>query len=380
MHNERLTFTHPSGWLPALLALALTVCLPVSCQKDIPQGTVQEEDVVDVPEPEDEELQEEMCTVEFSIDSPDTKMTGISSTNETAINRWVLYIYDSSGSNGKAPKVSSNGSNISVSITPGTYQVCAVVNYANSGSNAFNTSSTISSKSTLESKVSYLADNAYNSLFMYGSAQFTFTAGSNGTKQIPVTRLVSRLGVSKVTVNMAKPSDAAQTFILKGIYATNVAARCTFGSDYGSSNTYLRPSNMYNAFGWMGSSSITSPAAPTALLGEPSINATISNGSSHTTAHYMYVYPNASTSDSHSSSTSTVRNTRIVIEATLGGVTYYYLIPVPGIVRNNTYTASQVTITGPGALDPELDSPAGLTVTFDTNIQDWSTTPISETS
>jgi hypothetical protein len=44
----------------------------------------------------------------------------------------------------------------------------------------------------------------------------------------------------------------------------------------------------------------------------------------------------------------------LVIEATLDGTTYYYPVSIPIIQSNKTYTISELKITVPGSLSPDI--------------------------
>ena len=84
----------------------------------------------------------------------------------------------------------------------------------------------------------------------------------------------------------------------------------------------------------------------------------------------FYVYPNRTETDSQSN-TFGPRYTRLVIETTLGGKTYYYPVSIKGIERNKTYNITDLTITRPGSLSPDVPVTAyectfGITV-----VEEW---------
>lgn len=351
-----------------LLAAVLVALLPVlSCER------LPEVDPAGVPgdEPEEQPQEEEKVTVEFRISSsPDSRATGIVPSDESRVNRWALYLFDrSTGARVGAVSSVASDSPIAKAVSPGTYIACAVVNYPTSGTGSF-TLTSVSTQSDLESKVMYLPNNGLSSLVMYGYDEITLAAGDNGTKNINVSRLVTKLGIKKVTVNMSRPSDVGRTFVLKGIYVTNAYSRCKLGEDYASFALSSTRSYWYNAMGWHASGSCSSPACPDVLLGDTSINQTIANGSSHSTPHYFYAFPNAAASDSHNSRWS-IRRTRIVIEGSIDGTTYYYQVNLPATVRNNTYTVENAVITKLGSTDPEQEVTDALDVVFSTSADAW---------
>ena len=346
---------------------ALAVCAAaLSCGKASVPGSV-------VPG----EKGEPDATVLFRIDDPEgTRATGVSPSDERRVNRWALYLFDKdSGTLSGAVEVEGSDAPIGKTVTPGTYIACAVVNYATEGTGAFAPAS-VSTRSALEGTVAYLSHNSVSSLVMYGSEEFTLSEGDNGTKGITVSRLVTRLVVKKVTVNMERPSDGGKTFVLKGIYVTNAYCRCRLGADYAPSEISSTRSLWYNTMGYHTSGSCTSPGCPDDLLGtRTSINLTIANGSSYDTVHSFYAYPNATQSDQHGLSWNSSygkRRTRIIIEATLGGTTYYYQVNLPPTARNNSYTIENAVITRPGSTSPAAESPPGsIDVRFSSSTDSW---------
>ena len=289
-----------------------------------------------------------------------TKVTGVSSDNEQKINRWAVFVF--SGSTRVAYSSSNSSAGIKLSVPAGTYDVYTMVNYPSGFSPA-----QASTYTAIHNLVAELSDNSASSLEMYGSVEdMEVTAGAD-TKVIPVKRLVARVGVKKVSVNMSKPADAAKTFVLKGIYVSNVYSRSWWGADLSESQMsatqglWCNPLGQWNATG-----------AAADNLGDRSINATVANGGSYSTPHYFYTFPNATSSDTHATSSWSKRHTRIVIEATLGGTTYYYQVNLPVTTRNNSYVVQDAVITKPGSLDPEDEVAGAIEVTFATDTEDWS--------
>ena len=313
---------------------------------------------------------EETCDVEFRLTTEgETRATGVSAANEERINRWALFVFR----NGTLVTSGTSGSSASITktLTSGaTYNVYAVVNYVTSGTGSFNPSS-VTTESALTGTESYLAGNSLTSLQMYGADTFTATGGSQ-TKNIPVYRLVSKVGVKMVTVNMSNPAIAAQTFVLNNIWMDNVYSRTTFGSDYTYNQLSATRSMWYNTMNRHASGSCTNPSCPDAILEDWGINATVAQGSSHNVEHWFYVVPNATTAaqDNRTSSWSR-RCTRLVIQATIGGKVNYYVVTLPGMLRNNSYTINDAVITNTGSEDPEQVVPGSINVVFSTSDPAW---------
>lgn len=302
---------------------------------------------------------EDSVKVEFVVGGEATRVAGDNSANEQKIDRWAVYVF--SGRNRVSYATSSSAGGITMVLDPGTYDVYALVNYP-----AGFSPSSVSTTTQLVSLEANLKDNSANSLEMYGDVAGMEIAAGAGTKVIPVKRLVSRLGVRKVSVNMAKASDAAKTFVLKGMYVSNAYSRSLWAADCSASQMSSSQGYWYNPMGVWDATDGTG-----SLLGDRDINTTIADGGSYSTAHWFYAFPNATSSDTHSTASWSKRHTRIVIEATLGGTTYYYQVNLPVTTRNNSYVVDNAVITKPGSLDPEDEVAGAIEVTFATETDDW---------
>lgn len=342
-----------------LLALALAGVAPLSsCHRD--------------PVPADDSLTVEFSLADMAEEEGVTRVQGGTSlsSNEQRINRWAVYVFNSSGNyvtHGTQTSVSNNSTSIRKTLAVGTYTVCAVVNYPTGWTPPSNVT-----LNSLKGTSSSLADNSATSLVMFGQEDnVSITATSTG-KAIRVYRLVARLGIQSIRVQMTSAFYASQPFLLKGVYVTNVMSETTFGTDANaSSSTYSNRNMWYNTMGWMTSGSRTNPACPQAIVGDRGLGTngngvSIAQNGTYSTAHYFYVCPNTySGTDTHAATWSR-RRTRIIIEGTIGGVTYYWQVNVQPQARNNSYVLAQATITRPGSTDPEQEAPGSLDLVFDT--------------
>jgi hypothetical protein len=292
-----------------------------------------------------------------------TRATGIQVTDEEKVNRWLLFLFDEAGNRFMAPvEVSGSGSTVLTLPTGRTFTVCALANYASIPG--------VSTLSALSGTVSNLGDNALTSLVMYGSGTLKVD-GDTDLYPVPVSRLVAKTGIRAITVDMADDFYAHETFTLKAVYVTNVYTRSTLAADPTPSGTR---SLWYNTMGWHGTGSAPSSASLDALTGHTGINRVIANGSTDQTGEYFYFYPNK-ISDDTTSNLWSVRHTRLVIEASIGtgaaARACYYVVTLPASKRNNTYIATSVRITHPGAPDPEQPTPYAMEVTFSTATDGW---------
>lgn len=311
-----------------------------------------------------------MVDISFYIgnDGASTKATGILASNESAVNSWALLLVQSGSSTVFKAMTSEGASAISVSVPAGNYTAYAVVNYPTAGNGAFTPSDGMS-VSALTGTVSYLENNSLANLVMFGSKDVSLT--SSGSQSIPVSRLVAKLGIKKISVDFSDPSLAGKAFVIKGIYVTNAYLTSTLGADYSAAALNAGTAYWQNRMGFQSSSALNP------LLAETGLTIPVTAGASYTTEHYFYCYPNQvlSTADDRNMSAWSKRCTRMVIEATVGGTTCYYPITVAnaskGIIRNNTYIADEVIIQKMGYADPEGNGPAVLQTNWSVYAAPW---------
>lgn len=309
-----------------------------------------------------------------------TRATDIVPSGEQNVGRWAVFAFDNE-SGWYAYATSSSGTPVTINLRARRSYTCyAIVNYPASGTGAFNPAS-VRTTSDLTGKLAYLSDNAAASLLMFGSEQVTPSPADYDPEEgnvpsvettISVSRLVSRIDVSGIRTDFSeKPSLVAKTFTLKHIYVTNAYRTTRYGSDYSFTELSASRSAWYNTMGWhRGESGETGTDA---LLDDRGIDAVLTAGTSYTTAHSFYAFPNPMplSADSHDISEWTKRSTRIVLEATLGDDTVYYQITLPAMERNHIYSAQDIVIRGRGSSDPEDIIPGSDVVSFSVETVDW---------
>lgn len=295
-----------------------------------------------------------------------TKVTSVDYSNESRINRWGLYIFDSS-QNYVVSAASSEDGGIVKYLDPGTYTVCAIVNYPVSGPAAIDPSvqGGISVMGDLDGVIPRLEDMSGSSFMMYGSDTMTITAGGESEAVIDVRRLVSKVGVKKISLDWTNKGHASEAFTLKHLYLTNVFGVQSLRSDIPYGGMSSVKSDWFNAMSYHGTGSRTMTSSVESMTSDRSINHVIADGGSYTTEHYFYALPNACPSGSDSrSSVWGIRSTRLVLEAECGGLTYYYSIALPPMERNKTYFIDELVIRSLGSLDPEQVVENSMSVSF----------------
>lgn len=297
----------------------------------------------------------EKADVTFSILGADTRTTVTSS--EGRVNRWTLLLYRE----GKLIDVGISGSTSSIqrSLVAGTYTAYAVANPPSSFVPESYT--TIAKFSAAESD---LRDNSLSQLVMVGNQTISVPVRNGRPQTIGVNRLVAKVGINKISVDFTDPALQSRTFRLKAIYLTNCYGETHLSSDMGASEMKADASCWYNRMGFHSIPGVD------ALLADQAIDAIITASSPYGKEHHFYCYPNQADRDSRSEEWS-IRHTRLVLEAEIGGRTYYYPITLPSMQRNKTYIVEEAIIRKLGSNDPEKDEPGSVDVVFDTTTSDW---------
>lgn len=315
-----------------------------------------------------------------ATDRPEqTKMTGIDHSAESAIGNWAVCVIDNVTGVMKSAS-SSSASSISMSLVAGhSHTVYAAANYPSGSFDPYS----IRTAADFTEKVSYLSENALGRLIMTGSEVFTPTetvVATDGTYaaqevNVRVKRLVARIDVSGISIDFSeKPHLASRTFVLKGIYLTNLYRTTRYGNDYFFSDLSDVRSSWYNTGGWHRGES--AEGGIDAMVGDIDLDTVLDEGTPYTVSHSFYAYanPTAKSDDNHDTDGAwTKRCTRIVIEVTMDDDPMYYTVDVPAMNRNYIYSLKDVVIRDLGLDDPEsgekLDD--AFSASFSVFADDW---------
>ncbi len=207
-----------------------------------------------------------------------------------------------------------------------------------------------------EQQMAYLSMENVKDFLMTAEAETTVELES--TVSMELTRMVSRIKLNSVRVSfVGTPYEGIPLQNVKA-YLTNVQARKRLGDGAGT-NLKVFNSKKY----------VASDVAECTMQGmlydelEESICETV-----HNTPHYFYCYENDINEE-----TDTEQFTRLVIEGTLNGITYYYPVSLKELKRNSCYSVD-VKISRPGSLDPEKEVGFG-TLDMKLSIQGWDILP-----
>ena len=299
-------------------------------------------------------------SVSFTLSALQTKVTGASYSDESAVVRWTVFVFDTSSGWFRYGS-SADTAPVTLSLMAGKrYRCMALVNYPPGALNP----AAVTSADDLANRTVALDDNAPGRLLMYGEKTLLPTPGVQVTS-IPVKRLVSRVDVKGISVDFSSwPAWTGKTLLLKHIYVTNAYRTSCWGQDLSSVSS--QGTAWYNAMGWHGGGVVS--ASMDALLGDRDINASVDASHPYSAFHSFYFHPNPVEKDNRRTDTWSPRFTRLVMEASVDGETFYYPIDIPPVERNSVCAATNIVVHGPGCSHPE-----GGTVASNILEVDWDT-------
>jgi hypothetical protein len=278
--------------------------------------------------------------IQLTVKLPEnaTKVTG--TPTDAQINDLQIFVFDKNG----VYETSSHGAGSSLTLTCTSGDKC-IVALANAP-----LETGVTSISDLRSRTSDLKDCSAGSIVMSGEVTQTLTASA--TVNMQVERLAARVSVSSISTDFELDQHKSLSFEVKAVYLINVAG----DKAYLTSDT---PSVWYNQAKY---EQETSPV----FLYDAVTAGTVTADEAYDTQHYFYCYPNA-----------TSTKTRLVVEAEVGGYTYYYPVTLNSVDANTAYDYA-LTITRLGSDSPDVPVVEG-TVNFTVTVKDWVEQNVNET-
>lgn len=291
----------------------------------------------------------ETASLEVLFVTEETKASGAGGNEEKAVSDYQVLVYDMSSRMLEA-YATPDPSAVSVNMqcTTGPKEVVVLAN-------APDASAIVSYDALLRTR-SRLADNGIGRLVMEGHAPADLSA-AGGTVTIDVRRIVSKVVLDAVNVDFESDAYDAMDFILKKVYLTNVAGDRSYLTDNAD------PSLWYNQVVRSQSPEVD------AMVYDEMTGINLKESKTYTVKHHFYCYPNPYVEDTFSPDHWSPRPTRLVLEAVLGGVQYYYPISLPELKQNTRYHVT-LNIVRPGATSPEQDMDK-YAVSFKINIEEW---------
>lgn len=290
-------------------------------------------------------------TAEISVRVSSSAFTGkavLSEDNERKINNVQVFVFRTNGAL-DAYTSSDTKSDIKLNCTTGSKTIKAVVNAPDLSS--------ISKMEDLQNSITSLTDNSLTNFVMTGSEDLDVKTDQSLT--INVSRIAARLAIEKVSVNFTSQAYRNMDLKIHRIYAVNVAGNTSY--DLSAAPTV-----------WHNQRALQT-GAPDAMLMDDVADVIVTEEKPYTTGSYFYVYPNK-VSEEPQDEAASARPTRIVVETILGETTYYYPITIGNIAANTKYTISNLTITRPGSLDPDIPVTSKECL-FTISVNNWSEGP-----
>jgi hypothetical protein len=331
------------------LFMAFMALISIACCKDNPSNVT----------PQDEQ----MGTLEVSVYDELTTRATSASVNDSNIENVQILIF-SKGILERYGKFEDLTEPIVFTLPTGGVSCYAVANSSEDLSD-------IGSTTELNSRLSYLKNNSLSGFEMIGNTGTTITNNFSNQVRIGLRRFVAKIQIDKITPMFISKAYQKMEFKVTGIYLTNVNGSCPYDlTPKASSDNNL----WYNKLKY---ESGDCDHLISDIFSEPVILQT-SDGvvTPYQTTHSFFFYPNPTVGDS-SSSTWSHRWTRLVVEATLDGTTYYYPVSFRNTYPNYLYKITDMKITGPGSTSPELPI-IKRDFTVNLYIQDWTGETVQE--
>lgn len=255
-----------------------------------------------------------------------TKATGVTASEEEEVKDLQIFVFDENGSLDYYSDIKNSNSGDIVS-KEGKKKIITLVNAPEM--------SGITSLNQLMNSTTLLSDNTLGGLVMTGEADAIIQSGGRIT--IPVTRIVSKVSIKKITASFTSSSLSGKDLKIKSIYLINVAGDNLYSATDKPRMWYNKLSDGRNDSG----------CKSFPLLSDP-VNSVIQNNTSYTKEHSFFCYPNLIQDESFDSTWSP-RHTMLVIDALLGGEQTYYPIELPVIGRNKCFVLDELIITRKGS-------------------------------
>lgn len=279
--------------------------------------------------------------------SESTRISGSGDDDEKAVKNYQVLVYDMSSRMLEAYEAPApSASSVTLKCTSGPKEVVVLAN-------APDVSGVVSYDSFVRTR-SLLSDNSAGSLVMEGHVGLEVTSALNSVT-VDVRRIVSKVVLEGITVDFENDAYDEMPFVLKSAYLTNVAADKSYLAEAAD------PQEWYNRIVRTPSSEVDGIVY--GGLGDVNVDGT------YTSKHHFYCYPNPYQEDTFSADEWSPRPTRLVIEAELGGVLYYYPVSLPVLEQNTRYHVS-LNVVRPGATSPEQDMDK-YAASFKINVEEW---------
>ena len=280
--------------------------------------------------------------MKVSVQNPDTKV--LSGADETGIKSYQVFLFNENGV--VEDYVNQASSDITLDCTTGDKTVIVLANAPDLGD--------VVDMEMLSTKTSLLSDNAPDALVMEGRQNVKILSSDGAYISVAVARKVARVELASLKLAIDMPQYNSLPFKVQSVYLINVPAEMPYFN-------YVESSLWYNKSGYV-------QEDYNDLIYDDMEDFEITAETPYTAQNVFYCYPNKIPQDSFEAEWCP-RNTRLVVEATLGDEKYYYPVKLPKLEHNMRYEVNLV-ITRPGLPTPDSNFKK-FDADFNITVSEW---------
>lgn len=209
----------------------------------------------------------------------------------------------------------------------------------------------VSSEDAFLSAMTYMTDMSAISMVMSGTGTLTLTPGSGEIQVGPVglDRYACKISITDITMDwlsdfVTKPSCVVnRVLVMNGRTAVPLSGVATATADAYWINKLTDERQDDD------------PASIVGALAYQNPNVALSSEQTVSLGSVVYAMPNSSTSEEIASDVPWApRQTRVCLEILVDGSPNWFSISLPAMVRNTHYIVSDLVLTGPGTLEPDM--------------------------
>ena len=298
--------------------------------------------------------------VTFVVETPATK-GAMASGGETAIHSLDLIVFRPDGALEGYVRT-TEGETVSASLVAGeelTYYIIANLPAGRL--------TTVANESSFLSTMAYMTDMSLNSMVMSGSGTVTLTGGGQEEEIGPVglDRYACKVSITDITM------DWLSDFVTKPVCTVNRVLVMNGRTAVPLSGMATATADAYWINKLTDEAADADPASIIGVLAYENLNVALPSEQTVALGSVVYAMPNSSTSEEIASDVPWApRQTRVCLEVLVDSSPNWYSISLPAMVRNTHYIVSDLVVTGPGTLEPDMGIDR-TAVSFGVHVSPW---------
>lgn len=304
--------------------------------------------------------------VTFVVQAPSLTKGAMASGGETAIHSLDLIVFRADGVLENYVRTTA-GSTVTTSLITGEELTYYVVANLPAGR-----LTTVANESSFLSTMTYMTDMSLNSMVMSGSGTVTLTGGGQEEEVGPVglDRYACKVSITDITM------DWLSDFVTKPVCVVNRVLVMNGRTAVPLSGTATDTADTYWINKLTDEALDADPASIIGALAYENLNVALPSDQTVALGSVVYAMPNSSTSEEIASDVPWApRQTRVCLEVLVDGSPNWYSIPLPVMVRNTHYIVSDLVLTGPGTLEPDMGIDR-TAVSFGVSVEPWVDTTV----